>query len=203
MSAVSIMQQALGAQWDTLAPALKAHYMTAGNRDIGVLSIEYPKWMQWPLNFLRLFGTLVNQQAQDTPTQVSKRMLGEQQVWQRRVELPKQVMSFDSVWQYCGGNELIEYVKPYLGLKMAVTVHEGKLYYAGRAYILKIGKLRLPIPEALVLGHTTIEEIGIDAEHFTMDFRLQHPIFGQIYRYSGRFRTELEAEFPASLPARH
>lgn len=191
MSAVSIMQQALGAQWDTLAPALKAHYMTAGNRDIGVLSIEYPKWMQWPLNFLRLFGTLVNQQAQDTPTQVSKRMLGEQQVWQRRVELPKQVMSFDSVWQYCSGNELIEYVKPYLGLKMAVTVHEGKLYYAGRAYILKIGKLRLPIPEALVLGHTTIEEIGIDAEHFTMDFRLQHPIFGQIYRYSGRFRTEL------------
>jgi hypothetical protein len=197
------MQQALGAQWDTLAPALKAHYMTAGNRDIGVLSIEYPKWMQWPLNFLRLFGTLINQQAQDTPTQVSKRMLGEQQVWQRRVELPKQVMSFDSVWQYCGGNELIEYVKPYLGLKMAVTVHEGKLYYAGRAYILKIGKLRLPIPEALVLGHTTIEEIGIDAEHFTMDFRLQHPIFGQIYRYSGRFRTELEAEFPASLPVRH
>lgn len=203
MSAVSIMQQALGAQWDTLAPALKAHYMTAGNRDIGVLSIEYPKWMQWPLNFLRLFGTLVNQQAQDTPTQVSKRMLGEQQVWQRRVELPKQVMSFDSVWQYCGGNELIEYVKPYLGLKMAVTVHEGKLYYAGRAYILKIGKLRLPIPEALVLGHTTIEEIGIDAEHFTMDFRLQHPIFGQIYRYSGRFCTKLEAEFPSSLPARH
>lgn len=202
MSAVSIMQQALGAQWDTLAPALKAHYMTAGNRDIGVLSIEYPKGMQWPLNFLRLFGTLINQQAQDTPTQVSKRMLGEQQVWQRRVELPKQVMSFDSVWQYCGGNELIEYVKPYLGLKMAVKVQEGKLYYEGRAYILKLGSLLIPIPEALVLGHTTIEEIGVDEQQFTMDFRLQHPIFGQIYRYSGRFRTELEAEYPAS-PARH
>jgi len=191
VAAVSIMQQALGTQWSALAPALKAHYMAEGNRDVGVLSIEYPKWMQWPLNFLRLFGTLINQQAQHTPTQVSKRMFGEQQFWQRRVELPKRVLAFDSVWQYCGGNELIEYVKPYLGLKMAVKVQEGKLYYEGRAYILKLGSLLIPIPEALVLGHTTIEEVGIDEQHFTMDFRLKHPLFGQIYRYSGRFRTEV------------
>ncbi len=60
-----------------------------------------------------------------------------------------------------------------------------------RAYILKLGRLLIPIPEALVLGHTTIEEIGVDEEHFTMDFRLTHPLFGQIYRYSGRFRTEV------------
>lgn len=191
MAVVSIMQQALGAQWEMLAPALRAHYMAAGNRDVGVLSIEYPKGMQWPLNFLRLFGTLINQTAQNTPTQVSKRMVGEQQVWQRRVELPERVLAFDSVWQYCGGNELIEYVKPFLGLKMAVSVREGNLYYEGRAYILKLGRLLIPIPEALVLGHTTIEEIGVDEEHFTMDFRLTHPLFGQIYRYSGRFRTEV------------
>lgn len=191
MTTVSIMQRALGAQWDELAPALKAHYMAEGNRDVGVLSIEYPKLMQWPLNFLRLFGTLINQQAQQTPTQVSKRMSGEQQLWQRRVELPQRVLSFDSVWQYCEGNELIEYVKPFLGLKMAVKVQEGKLYYEGRSYILKLGRFLIPIPEALVLGHTTIEEVGVDDAHFTMDFRLHHPLFGQIYRYSGRFHTEL------------
>lgn len=193
MAEISIMQRALGAHWDELAPALKAHYAVAKNRDVGVLSIEYPKAMQWPLNFLRLFGTLINQQAQQVPTQVSKWMTGEHQQWQRRVELPNQVMSFDSSWQYCGGNELIEYVKPYLGLKMAVSVRDGKLYYVGRSYILKLGSLLIPIPEALVLGHTTIEEIGVDAEHFTMDFRLHHPLFGQIYRYAGRFRTEIEA----------
>lgn len=193
MAEISMMQRALGTQWDELAPALKAHYAVTKNRDVGVLSIEYPKAMQWPLNFLRLFGTLINQQAQQVPTRVSKWMMGEQQQWQRRVELPNQVMSFDSRWQHCGGNELIEYVKPYLGLKMAVSVRDGKLYYAGRSYILKLGSLLIPIPEALVLGHTTIEEIGVDDEHFTMDFRLQHPLFGQIYRYAGRFHTEIEA----------
>ena len=193
MAEISMMQRALGEQWDELAPALKAHYAVAKNCDVGVLSIEYPKAMQWPLNFLRLFGTLINQQAQQVPTQVSKWMAGEQQQWQRRVDLPNQLMSFNSSWQYCGGNELIEYVKPYLGLKMAVSMRDGKLYYAGRSYILKLGSLLIPIPEALVLGHTTIEEIGVDDEHFTMDFRLQHPLFGQIYRYAGRFRTEIEA----------
>ncbi|SKA94246.1 protein of unknown function [Thiothrix eikelboomii] len=196
MTEVSIMQRALGAQWETLAPALKAHYAAAKNRDLGILTVEYPTAMQGPLNVLRLFGTLINQRAQKVPTQVYKWMVGEQQYWQRRVELPKQVMAFDSHWHYVGGNELIEYVKPYLGLKMAVTVRDGKLYYEGRAYILKLGSLLIPIPEALVLGHTTIEEIGVDAKQFTMDFRLQHPLFGQIYRYTGRFHTELEASRP-------
>lgn len=192
------MQRALGKDWDALAPALKAHYALARNRDLGVLSIEYPKAMQWPLNFLRLWGTLINQRAQQVPTQVIKWMTGEQQQWRRRVSLPTQVLTFDSSWHYVGGNELIEYVKPYLGLKMAVTVREDKLYYEGRAYILKLGSLLIPIPEALVLGHTTIEEIGVDAEHFTMDFRLQHPLFGQIYRYTGRFHTELDVSLPPS-----
>lgn len=198
MAAISIMQRALGAQWNDLATALKAHYMPAANRDVGVLSVEYPSAMQWPLNGLRLLGTLINQRAQQVPTQVSKWMVGEQQQWRRRVELPTQVMSFDSTWQYCGGNELIEYVKPYLGLKMAVSVQDGKLYYVGRSYILKLGSILIPIPEALVLGHTTIEEIGVDDEHFTMDFRLTHPLFGQIYRYSGRFRTEVQPELASA-----
>lgn len=194
MPEVSVMQRALGTQWDQLPPALKAHYAAVGNKDVGLLSIEYPKAMQWPLNFLRLFGTLINQQAQEAPTQVSKWMEGERQQWRRRVELPKQVMAFDSTWEYCGGNELIEYVKPYLGLKMAVELRDGKLYYAGRSYMLKLGSLLIPIPEALVLGHTTIEEVAVDEEHFTMDFRLKHPLFGQIYRYFGRFHTELACD---------
>lgn len=192
MVAVSIMQRALGAQWEELAPALKAHYKTEANRDVGILSIEYPKAMQWPLNFLRLLGTLINEPAREAPTEVSKWMTGEQQQWRRRVELPNQVMSFDSTWQYAGGNELIEYVKPFLGLKMGVTVRDGKLYYEGRAYILKLGSWLIPIPEALVLGHTTIEEVAVDDKYFTMDFRLTHPLFGQIYRYAGRFCTEFE-----------
>ena len=189
MKSLSLMQQALGQQWDALAPALKAHYAAEGNKDVGELSIEYPKGMQWPLNLLRLFGTLINQTAQYAPTEVTKWMEGQHQQWRRRVQLPQRVMAFDSTWHYVGQNELIEYVKPYLGLKMAVHVEQGNLYYTGKAFILKLGRLLIPIPEGLLLGHTTIVEKGTDSEHFTMDFRLTHPLFGQIYRYTGRFHT--------------
>ena len=38
----SLMQQALGHDWDKLHPALQAHYQAAPNLDIGHLDIEYP-----------------------------------------------------------------------------------------------------------------------------------------------------------------
>jgi hypothetical protein len=49
----------------------------------------------------------------------------------------------------------------------------------------------LPIPEWLVLGHTTIVEEAIDETHFVMDFRLTHPLLGEVFRYSGKFQAEL------------
>ena len=72
---------------------------------------------------------------------------------------------------------------------MALHVKDSKLYYEGRHYVLRLGRYYLPIPEWLVLGHTTIVEAAVDAQHFVMDFRLQHPLLGQIYRYAGKFKT--------------
>ena len=37
MSAIPLMQQALGAQWQQLPPALQAHYQQGRNTDVGAL----------------------------------------------------------------------------------------------------------------------------------------------------------------------
>jgi len=73
---------------------------------------------------------------------------------------------------------------------MAVSVVDGKLHYSGRHLVLKLGSVLIPIPEWLVLGHTTIVETALDEGGFAMDFRLTHPWFGQVFRYAGQFRTE-------------
>ena len=65
----------------------------------------------------------------------------------------------------------------------------GKLHYTGRYFVAKLGPVKLPIPEWLLLGHTTITETALDDDRFAMDFRLIHPLFGQIYRYAGTFRA--------------
>ena len=191
MNKQSIMQRALQEQWGELPQALKDHYQGGDNADRGVLSIEYPRAMQIPLNLLRIFGALINRSGEKIPTSVEKTMQQDKQYWKRQIMFPvgKPVI-FKSVWQYDKGNELIEYVNSYLGLRMAVKIEDSILQYEGKSFEFRLGKLQFSIPEWLLLGHTSIEEEAIDGQNFRMDFRLRHPLFGQIYRYSGIFTTQ-------------
>jgi len=190
MSNKPLMQQALGEQWEELPTALKAHYQHSTNVDSGALDIEYPGFMQPYLSVMRLLGALVNRRGKAVPATVEKWMEGDVQRWKRSISFPDgKVIFFKSHWVYAGGNELIEYVSPFMGLRMAVSVVEGELYYEGKHYVLKLASFLLPIPEWLILGHTTIVETALNEEEFSMDFRLQHPWFGRLFRYSGAFTT--------------
>jgi hypothetical protein len=191
MKQISIMQMALKDQWQELPQSLKAHYQGDDNADVGKLSIEYPKAMQLPLNLLKILGALINRAGNEIPATVEKSMRRNKQYWRREINfLDGRKVIFKSVWQYHDGNELIEFVNRFIGLRMAVKVEDETLYYEGKGFELRLGKLRLSIPEWMLLGHTSIEEKAIDDNHFAMDFRLHHPLFGQIYRYSGTFNTE-------------
>lgn len=190
MNTTNIMRQALGEQWQELPTALQQHYQAEDNQDIGHLDIEYPSWMQLFLNLLHIVGALLNRRGKNIPTVVSKSMDGDTQYWHRSITFDDgKKVYFKSRWQYIGQNKLVEYVNSFLGLCMSVEVKDKNLLYHGEYFVLKIGKLRLPVPEWLMLGHTTIVEHSDDDKHFTMDFKLRHPLFGQIYRYTGKFTT--------------
>ena len=186
----SLMQIALGDQWQHLPPALQAHYQSNDNSDIGYLDIKYPIYMQPYLTLLRLFGVLINRRGEKVPTTVDKHMQGDIQYWKRSIRFSQdKIILFKSFWVYAGSNELIEYVNPFIGLRMSVHIENNELHYEGRNIVVKLGKLLLPIPEWLVLGHTNIIETAINESEFRMDFKLKHPILGTIFRYSGEFKT--------------
>lgn len=186
----SLMQSALGADWDKLPPALQAHYRFGTTTDTGHLDIEYPQFMQPCLSVLRVFGALVNRSGRRVSTRVEKSVVGDRQYWRRTLTYPDgKVVCFNSFWVAVGSNQLIEFVNPVLGLQMAPRVEEGRLHYRGVQFVVKLGPLLLPIPEWLVLGRTTIVEEAVDDSHFAMDFRLTHPLLGQVFRYSGKFRA--------------
>jgi hypothetical protein len=52
--------------------------------------------------------------------------------------------------------------------------------------------VHVPIPQWLALGTTSIVEEAVDERRFIMDFRMTHPWFGQLFRYSGVFEVEVE-----------
>lgn len=186
----SPMQLALGDEWARLPPALQAHYRFGSTTDNGHLDIEYPRFMQPYLTLLGALGALVDRRGRQVPTSVEKEVVGDRQHWRRIISYADgKPARFNSAWIHAGGNELIEFVNPLLGLQMAAWVDEGRLYYRGLRFVLRLGRLRLPIPEWL-LGHTTIVEEALDERHFAMDFRLTHPLLGEVFRYSGTFAVE-------------
>ena len=190
MNPQPLMQQGLGPQWNALPPALQTHYRHAPHTAVGTLDIEYPGFMQAPLSLLHRLGALLHRRGRAVPTTVEKWMDGHTQHWKRTISFADgRQIHFSSHWHYGGGNELIEYVNPFLGLSMAVSVDDGRLIYEGRHFVLKLGGLKLPIPEWLLLGHTSIVETAQGDGLFAMDFRLKHPLFGQIYRYAGTFQS--------------
>lgn len=193
MNDISLMQQALGEQWSQLPKGLQRHYSADAkgrSHERGVLTIKYPRWMQWPLHGLRLMGALLNQRGERLPTDVVKSMDGDVQRWQRTVRYEDgREVGFSSAVVYAGTGELIEYTNALLGLRMRVRVVDGKLFYDSNGYVLKLGSFKLPIPEWLALGHARIEESALDENSFVMDFRLVHPLFGEIFSYAGEFEV--------------
>lgn len=186
----SLMQHALGDDWRLLPPALQAHYRFGRTIDSGSMDIEYPRFMQAYLSLLRLVGALIDRSGRQVATVVEKSVVGDRQYWRRTMRYSDgKTIRFNSFWVHAGGNEVIEFVNSALGLQMAVHVAEGRLHYRGVCFVAKLGRWLLPIPEWLVLGHTTIVEEATDETHFVMDFRLTHPWFGQLFRYSGKFEA--------------
>lgn len=190
MNNQSLMQKALGDQWQQLPPVLQTHYQHNSNSDIGYLNIDYPIYMHPYLTFLHLFGALINRRGKNISTTVEKKMQGHIQFWKRTICFPKnKTILFNSFWIHNRKNELIEFINPFIGLRMTVQVKNGKLYYDGCHFVIKIKALLIPIPEWLVLGHTTIIESALSDSEFEMDFQINHPLFGNIFSYSGKFKT--------------
>lgn len=197
MNNKSLMQKALGDQWNMLPPALKNHYgenKEGENHSTGFLTIDYPWFMQWPLTFFRLLGALVNKRGKNLKTTVAKVNKGGKQYWHREIVYPNgKKIIFDSIFMSGNNKDFIEYINSFLGLKMYAFVEGKKLRYESKGYILKLGNLKIPIPEWLALGHASILEWqagNTDDQTFDMDFRIKHPLFGELFCYKGRFTTK-------------
>ena len=186
-----LMQKILGADWEKLPASLKAHYQSGPNVDSGHLDIEFPRWMTLYLRVLQVFGALLARSGKQLPTRVHKNVRANRHYWRRTMIFPDgRQVCFNSVWVAAGGTRLIDYVNPVMGLEMRAFVKGEELHYAGVRYVLNFGWFRLGLPEWLILGHTTIVERALSPNAFAMDFRLTHPCFGQVFRYSGTFVTE-------------
>jgi hypothetical protein len=90
-------------------------------------------------------------------------------------------------WQH--DHELIESVGMGFGIRLKLSVEQGKLVYQSRGHLLQLGPLTLPIPDSLLLGHALITEQALSEDTFLLDFQIVHPLWGKTYYYGGIFEV--------------
>ena len=195
---MSIMKQALGEKWHELDEIVKRHYEMAPGvpSDITIHgSMDRVFHSNMAKLFLlpgRLFGALVPYRGSDIPTEV-KNWTQQDNVqamfWHRTLQFPgKPLTEFKSRMEYAGGDEIIEYVRFGLGIRMRMSVEEGALVFTSVGYVWDAGISQLSIPTWAILGDAKIIEKAVSEKAFYIDFSMDHPLLGRTFGYSGTFQ---------------
>lgn len=192
-----IIKRALGAAWNDLHPVIRRQHSIAPGTEAEVVMTGTLRevFHSGVANLFvvpgrLLFGALVQYRGTDVPTTVRNwTTLSDPDVfWHRRFEFPgKKPVVFASRMAYLGGDEVIEYVRFGLGMRMRLSVDNGCLIYNSTGYQWDIGRISLRFPTWLILGRGWICQSGISETQFEMNFQMRHPLFGKTFSYSGRF----------------
>lgn len=84
-------------------------------------------------------------------------------------------------------DEIIEYVRFGMGIRMRMSVKESALIFTSIGYVWDVFGIKLPIPTWAILGDAEIIEKAISDNEFYIDFNMVHPLFGKTFSYSGVF----------------
>ncbi|WP_447588119.1 DUF4166 domain-containing protein [Aquipseudomonas campi] len=190
-----IFQQVLGAEWQRLGPIIRRHYFLRSYSDDYICvsgqmdDIHHSTIAKLLIPFGRLFGAIVPYRGRDIPIDVhySCRPDNAALYWDRAFKFPRGDFHFRSHMLPFGEAEVVEYVRFGVGLRLAVSAEEGALVFRSKGFIWRLGRWHIPVPIGLLFGKAYIEERPVDEETFSMRLLIEHPLFGLLFRYSGRF----------------
>jgi hypothetical protein len=192
-----MMKQVLGAGWYELAPVVRAHYdlSPSEGEDLiltGVMNeVYHSRLAKLFILFGRVFGALVPYRGTQIPTVVrnwTRRDDCNVLHWHRTLDFPDRgPVTFISRMVSQHPNEIIEYVKYGMGIRMAISVIDHALVYRSIDYVWEIAGRRIHLPNWLILGNAMIIEQAQSETQILLKFEINHPLLGKTFSYSGEF----------------
>ncbi len=192
-----VIKKALGNEWKKLAPAVKRHYdLNPESQDsltlVGIMNEVYHSPVAKLFVLVgRIFGALVSQQGVEIATVVRNLAQTREEnmlMWHRTLYFhDKEPVIFESRMVTENPNEVIEFVKFGMGIRMKLSVVDQALVYRGISYLWKIAGFSIPLPNWLLLGEAEIIESACADDKVQLDFKIRHPLLGTTFRYSGTF----------------
>lgn len=191
-----VIARALGAAWNDLVPVVRRHYdLTPGEATtctcVGIMDeVDHARVLKPFLWIGRLIGALIPYRGQNVPTTVRNWTTPDSDAmfWYRTFEFPgKPPIVFRSNMQHVGHDEIVEYVRFGIGIRMRLSVSQSALIFEDRGYVWKLGPVLLRLPLGFLLGRARIVEKAVDDTNLYIEFDIQHPLFGRTFSYRGRF----------------
>jgi len=192
-----VIKKALGDDWDKLADVVKQHYdITPGTPSNMVIKGIMDEVYHSPVAKLfllpgRIFGALVPYRGKNIPTEVKNWTTAENKtamLWHRTLAFPnKAPVIFRSRMEHIKNDEIIEYVRFGMGIRMRMSEKDGALIFRSIGYVWKIAGIKFPIPTWAILGNAEIIEKALPDNRFYIDFNMIHPLFGRTFSYSGEY----------------
>ena len=195
-NAAPFIAQVLGAQWNNLEEVIQRYYFLRPYSEdyvcvIGKMQEIYHSRLAKLLIPLGLiFGAIVPFKAKHVPVAVHYRASKKNSFiyWDRDFQLPnKKSFHFRSHMEHLGGNEVVEYVRFRVGMRLLVTAENGAIVFRDNGYIWNFFGLKMPVPIGLFFGRAYVEERPIDEATVSMRMELKHPLFGLLFKYNGVF----------------
>jgi len=194
-SSLSLFAQALGPDWPKLHPTVRRHYDLHPGDELVLLGdmseVYHSHWVKPFILFGRVFGALVPYRGVNVPVEVRNFCEAHSNHVQFRrlfAFAGRKPYPFNSRMEHRGGDEIVEFVRFGLGIRMRLSVDGDALVYKTAGYLWRTPLFSITLPDWLFFGSGHIVERGVDSEHVEMDFVLTHPLFGTTFRYAGRFR---------------
>jgi hypothetical protein len=193
----TVFQKILAESWSDLGSVIRRHYFLRPYSDDyicvrGEMSeIYHSSIAKILLPFGLLFGAVVPYRANNVPVDVhyTSSKTNANIYWDRVFKFSeKNHFHFKSYMEHVQGNEVIEFVRFGVGMRLKVTAENGAIVFRDNGYIWRIFGVKIPIPVNLFFGNAYVEERPLDENNFSMKMTLIHPIFGVMFRYEGKFR---------------
>jgi hypothetical protein len=95
-----------------------------------------------------------------------------------------------SAKRFAGPTGLEEYVGFGIAMALTLSVEGEALAFHSAGYSLRLGRLRLPLPNWLSPGELTVTHRETEPGAFEFALRLRHPLFGELLRQLGSYRDQ-------------
>lgn len=87
-------------------------------------------------------------------------------------------------------NQLIEVVGSGFGMYLKVYERNSAIYFRSMKYFFQIGGLRIPIPDILTPGETTVSQSVTEDGGFEFRLDVVHPLLGRVFKQIGLFKED-------------